>query len=121
MGRFTKLVERLPALAPAESAIEYALEVLVRTYAQGGKVMVCGNGGSASDAEHIVGELMKGMSGRRPVSEAGFLAELAATAPAHADFLSRHLDEALPTFSLSSQLSLLTAVSNDISSDVVFA
>jgi D-sedoheptulose 7-phosphate isomerase len=121
MGRFARLVERLPGLVPVEAAIEQAFDVLVRTYAQGGNVLVCGNGGSAADAEHIVGELMKGMAGRRPLGDEAFLAELSGTVPEYAEYLKQHLDEALSTVSLCSQSSLITAVGNDVAGDMGFA
>ena len=54
------LIARYPALEPCGSDIRAAIEALVNSYRAGGKLIVCGNGGSASDAEHIVGELMKG-------------------------------------------------------------
>lgn len=57
------LYERYPKLNSCKKEIEKALELLIDTYKNGGKVLVCGNGGSASDSEHIVGELMKGFKG----------------------------------------------------------
>ena len=54
------LYERYPELNQCKEDIEKAMGLLFNTYKNGGKVLVCGNGGSASDSEHIVGELMKG-------------------------------------------------------------
>ena len=54
------LCERYPALKIVESDIAMAYQVLECSYKNGGKLLVAGNGGSAADAEHIVGELMKG-------------------------------------------------------------
>lgn len=54
------LYERYPKLNICRNEIEKALGTMVETYRNGGKVLVCGNGGSAADSEHIVGELMKG-------------------------------------------------------------
>lgn len=53
-------MERIPALKNCSDNINKAYVAVVQCYANGGKVLVCGNGGSASDSEHIVGELMKG-------------------------------------------------------------
>ena len=54
------LVERYPVLKAIENEVFNAYQILENCYAHGGKLLVAGNGGSAADAEHIVGELMKG-------------------------------------------------------------
>ena len=54
------LYDRYPALEVCREDIEKALRLMVDTYKKGGKIFICGNGGSASDSEHIVGELLKG-------------------------------------------------------------
>ena len=66
--QFTSLFERHPELWPVAAQLDAAFDLLVRTFEAGGTVYVGGNGGSAADAEHIVGELMKGMERRRPVT-----------------------------------------------------
>lgn len=63
------LVERYPALSVCRDDIVKAAELMVRCYENGGKIMTCGNGGSAADAVHIVGELMKGFCKRRELPE----------------------------------------------------
>ena len=75
--------------------------------------MLCGNGGSAADSEHIVGELMKGFESKRPVPEETRQRLLEAS-PESGDYLADHLQGALPTLSLVSQTSLLTAYANDV-------
>lgn len=60
------LYERYPALKTCKNEIEEALKMMIATYQKGGKILVCGNGGSAADSEHIVGELMKGFLSKRP-------------------------------------------------------
>ena len=60
MDHLTHLIERYPALAQMRGAIEQAYRLLEECYEKGGKLLVCGNGGSAADSDHIVGELMKG-------------------------------------------------------------
>ena len=52
------LFEHYPALTEQREALEQARELLIDTYAQGGKVLLCGNGGSAADCDHIAGELL---------------------------------------------------------------
>ena len=63
------LYEKYPALKVCREDIETALELMLDTYRNGGKVLVCGNGGSAADSEHIVGELMKGFLSKRSVTD----------------------------------------------------
>ena len=63
------LMERRPTLLPLKQTIFSAFQILKQSYQNGGKLLVCGNGGSASDADHIVGELMKGFRLLRPLPE----------------------------------------------------
>lgn len=60
MRHIDSLVERYPSLESAKNDIVAAYLLLEESYKNGGKLLVAGNGGSAADAEHIVGELMKG-------------------------------------------------------------
>ena len=84
-----------------------AYDILIGCYRNGKKTLVCGNGGSAADCEHIVGELMKGFRLRRPVSpEVPGLPRLQAP---------------LRCISLVSQTGLMTAVANDLGADLIFA
>ncbi len=100
--------------------VQQAFEILRDCYRRGGKALLCGNGGSAADSEHIVGELMKGYFSRRPVP-AGVRDRLAAAFPENGQYLADHLQGALPAISLVSQASLLTAYANDVAADMVFA
>ena len=63
------LIERYPVLECSKNDICEAYTLLEKSYAKGGKLLVCGNGGSAADAEHIVGELMKGFVKKRSLPE----------------------------------------------------
>ena len=123
-ARFGDLVERHPELVPMADQLDAAFGLLVRTFAGGGTVYVGGNGGSAADAEHIVGELMKGMERRRPVP-ADIRSALAAAAPSDlaedAAYLADRLELALRAVSLTSQTGLLTAVANDTAADMAIA
>jgi D-sedoheptulose 7-phosphate isomerase len=107
-------------LEPLRPAIERAFQLLVDCFSRGGKVLVCGNGGSAADSEHIVGELMKGFRLRRPIPEetAGRLRSAYGEDGA---LLAERLQGALPAISLVSQTSLGSAILNDLSGDLVFA
>lgn len=104
------LFERYPQLNTCENDIETALALMIDTYKKGGKTLVCGNGGSAADADHIVGELMKGFLKDRKITDARI-----------PQGLREKLQGALPAISLSAHASLMTATINDNDADVVFA
>ena len=118
------LIARYPALEVCGTDIRASIEALVTSYRAGGKLIVCGNGGSASDAEHIVGELMKGFLLPRHLDE-HILAKLHeacdATDPRTVDYFMQNLQGALPAISLPSQLAISTAFSNDQAPDLTFA
>lgn len=97
------LFENYPELEVVSEDIELAVSVIAEAYRSGGKLMTAGNGGSASDSEHIVGELMKGFKKKRPVLDTRIPADISAK-----------LQGALPTISLSGGLALPTAYLNDV-------
>ena len=105
-----ELIERYPQLNNCAKDIENALFLMIDTYKNGGKILVCGNGGSSADADHIVGELMKGFLKTRKVTDARIPQEL-----------REKLQGALPAISLSAHTSLMTATINDNDADMVFA
>ena len=117
---FSALFERLPELIACRSSLQAAFQALTACFRGGNKLLVCGNGGSAADTEHIVGELMKGFRRRRPVSEAQ-VARLRTLYGAEGERIARNLQGALRAISLVSQISLSTAIANDVSADMVFA
>jgi D-sedoheptulose 7-phosphate isomerase len=82
--------------------------------------LICGNGGSAADTEHLVGELMKGYLSQRPVP-ARLREKLVELFPDSANYIADHLQGALPTISLVSQVGLITAYANDVAADMIFA
>ena len=114
------LVARYPDVRPCIGEIAAAFDVLHATYRGGGKVLLCGNGGSAADCDHIVGELMKGFLRPRPLPPP-MRDRLAATYGAHGDYLATHLQGALPAISLASHVAVLTAYANDVAADMAFA
>jgi D-sedoheptulose 7-phosphate isomerase len=120
MKRIQQLIFSYPGLDVCASDIEAAFHVLRDCYRGGGKALTCGNGGSAADAEHIVGELMKGYLLKRPVPD-DMRAKLTATSPEDGDYLANHLQGGLPAISLVSQTSLLSAIANDTAADMVYA
>jgi phosphoheptose isomerase len=89
-------------------------------YLHGGLIMTCGNGGSAADAGHIVGELMKGFKLKRRLTNEQ-REKIRKTFPDRGDSLADNLQQAIPAISLSDQVSLTSAFINDIAPDMVFA
>ena len=119
MKNLETLLQRYPALGPIKDDIQKAYETLAATYENGGKVMVCGNGGSASDAEHIVGELMKEFRRKRPAPVA--FAKRLREIDENPEELINNLQGALPAISLNSQTALMTAFGNDADPSLMFA
>lgn len=116
---FDELLERYPSLTSIRSDIESALEMLISVYKNGGKLLVCGNGGSAADSEHIVGELMKSFMQKRAISTE--LYDKLASFGEDGLHMREHLEGSLPAISLTSHLSLSTAFANDSEPALVFA
>ena len=119
MKNLQELIQRYPVLEPIKDDIQKAYEILAATYENGGKVMICGNGGSASDAEHIVGELMKEFRRKRPVPVA--FAKRLREIDENPEELINNLQGALPAISLNSQTALMTAFGNDADPSLLFA
>ena len=114
------LIDRYPKLIVCRDDIMTAYELLEAAYSNGRKLLVCGNGGSASDSEHIVGELMKEFKLKRKVfsDHAAVLKEID---PELGQTLAEHLQGALPAISLTGHSSLQTAYMNDAVPELVFA
>ncbi len=109
-----ELLERYPQLESCAADIEKAFHLLRTCLEHDGILFACGNGGSAADAEHIVGELMKSFTAKRPLPAP----EKEALSDA---YLAENLQGALRTFALTGQSSLSTAFANDVAPDLVFA
>jgi len=114
------LLRRHPALEVCRGDIVAACEAVINSYEEGGKVLTCGNGGSAADADHIVGELMKSFEGRRPVDES-LWRDLVEVDPSRGAYLAEKLQTGLPAISLNAHTALITAVANDIDAALIFA
>ena len=114
------LIERYPKLEICKEDISKSYELLETAYQQGRKLLVCGNGGSASDSEHIVGELMKEFKLKRKVYS-DHAAMLKAIDSELGQVLAEHLQGALPAISLTGHSSLQTAYMNDAVPELVFA
>ena len=114
------LVNRYPELSGAKKEISEAYQILENCYAHGGKLLVAGNGGSAADAEHIVGELMKGFKlPRKP--DACFAEKLVKENEELGTVLAENLQGALPAIALDGHPALSTAYMNDCEPLLCFA
>lgn len=111
------LIVNYPELAACESDVQSAAELMLSAFSSGYKLLVCGNGGSAADSEHVVGELMKSFRFKRPASKRF----LAAYREKNGEDAPTWLEGALPAISLVSQTALFTAFGNDSVSTGVFA
>lgn len=112
MEHLERLMKRYPMLAGMREEIELVFEMIKDSYEKGGKLLVCGNGGSAADSDHIVGELMKGFYKQR---------KLPAAEKIRFGEQGEKLQGALPAIALSQHSALSTAFLNDVDPDMVFA
>lgn len=120
MKHIELLVERYPSLEIAKNDIIAAYLLIEECYENGGKLLVAGNGGSAADAEHIVGELMKGFKmPRKP--ENTFAEKLIAENQELGSVLAENLQRALPAIALDGHPALSTAYMNDCEPLLCFA
>lgn len=115
-----QLQARYPALTECIPDIEKATKLICESYRNGGKLLICGNGGSASDALHVVGELMKSFVLSRPIDDETQKA-LRAVAGEDAELLCNNLQGSLPAIALVCESALTTAYSNDVAPDLIFA
>ncbi len=111
--RIELLLSNYPQLEVCVPEILAAYEALRDAYASGNKLLLCGNGGSASDADHISGELLKGFQSTRPLT-----AEQKAV---FGEELSSHLQQSLPAIPLTAFSALSTAYTNDVSAEYIYA
>lgn len=116
---FDLLFERYPMLAGQKENIAELYEQLSKVYHNGGKLLVCGNGGSAADSEHIVGELMKSFLVCRPLEKE--LTDALEVFGAEGEALCAHLEAGLPAVSLCGHPALATAFQNDAEPAMLFA
>lgn len=117
---FDLFFTRYPALTVCRESIFKAYICLKEGFEAGGTLFTCGNGGSAADAQHIVGELMKGFVLPRALSNEQSQ-KLQQHCPTTADYLIENLQGALPAVSLQGELALQSAYANDQAPDLCFA
>ncbi len=112
------LIKSYPELKVVVPKINDAVNRLINVYSNGGKILACGNGGSAADCEHIVGELLKEFKVKRKISKE--TQEKLLLSGASKEYLD-NVYGALPAISLASHVGFITAFINDADADYVFA
>ncbi|MBT5427405.1 MAG: SIS domain-containing protein, partial [Bacteroidetes bacterium] len=114
------LVKRYPALESCKGDINQAIQAIIKCYSDNGKLLICGNGGSCADADHIVGELMKSFEKQRPVDDE-LRNSLLSVSDERGSSIAGRLQKALPAISLNAHTALYSAIANDIDAEIVFA
>lgn len=114
-----ELIKTYPQLRVCATDIENAFLILKNCFENDGRVFTCGNGGSSSDSEHIVGELLKSFKKHRPIDKAIY--EKLRSFGEDGAYLCEKLEGAFPAYSLNSQTGIMTAFANDKSWDATFA
>ena len=114
------LCERYPALSGLWNTIADAAGMIIECYTRGGKLLICGNGGSSADAGHFTAELMKSFESERPLDESlkKRFHEISGT---RGRYLGEKLEHSLPAISLPSNTALATAISNDTDPSLIYA
>jgi D-sedoheptulose 7-phosphate isomerase len=120
MELLRQFFERHKELAYLEEQVRQAILVIAEAFRNGNKLLVCGNGGSSADADHIVGELMKGFEMKRPLDPT-LQDVLKEQYGEHGAALASSLQQGLPAISLSAHTALLTAVANDMGGEYIYA
>ena len=118
-----ELIERYPALEICKEDLFIAVEKICESFRAGNKLITCGNGGSAADAMHIVGELMKGFLLPRKIDKFNpeFVRRAEEFFPSDVNYFKANLQCALPAISLVGETALNSAFSNDNAPDLSFA
>jgi len=114
------LGRRYPKLINIKLDIDLTIEALKKMYFSKNKILICGNGGSAADSLHIVGELGKGFVLPRNVQKDS-QNKLRELFPEEADYFINNLQEGISSISLVNEVALMTAYGNDKNSDLIFA
>lgn len=115
------LLNRYPRLESVQTMLDQALEILIDSYQSGGKVLTCGNGGSSSDADHIVGELVKSFSFKRGLPEGDLRRLQSIFSEEEAEYIGDQLEGALPAINLMSSMAFNTAYANDVTYEFAVA
>lgn len=111
--------EKSAVVAAIREPLAECVALLCECFERGGHLLVCGNGGSCADADHIVGELVKAFKLKRPLSAS--LAAFLKGQGHQGALLAEHLQEGVPAINLGAHSSLMTAVINDIGGEYIYA
>ena len=115
-----ELMNRYSQLSICKEDILKAEKALIECYKNSGKVLICGNGGSCADSDHIVGEFMKGFLKKRPLSDEK-KTEMKKNCNLVDDELLSKLQGGLPAISLPSITALNSAFCNDVDPELIYA
>lgn len=115
-----ELLSRYPQLTKCQNEIKKATTAMIDCYKNGGKILLCGNGGSCADCDHIVGELMKGFIKKRPLSTEQ-KAQMKNLYPLLEEETLSKLQGGLPAISLPSMTALNSAFCNDVDPELIYA
>ncbi len=110
MNYIENLITRHPSLSAIKSELEAAAALMTETYLRGGKILLCGNGGSAADCDHIAGELLKGFLSPRKITDEAVPA-----------LFREKLQGSLPAISIPALTAALTASLNDLDPEFAYA
>jgi len=111
--------KKSPTIPAMQEPLRECVELLTKCFQKGGQLLICGNGGSCADADHIVGELVKSFRIPRPLN-----AELSAALLKQKEqgiLLTEHLQAGLPAINLGAHSALYTAMQNDVGGEFAFA
>ena len=114
------LIERYPSLAGCKSSINEAIKAIIRTLESGGTLLLAGNGGSAADCDHIVGELTKGFLLKRALSPSK-KEKMKINCPTIREHTLEKLQGGLRAISLPSITALNSAFCNDVDPSLIYA
>ena len=115
-----QIFSRYPALSPCRESMEKALDILLTCVKNGGKILLCGNGGSAADCDHIAGEFLKGFLLKRPVPAEIQNAMVEKYGEMGAEIAGK-LQMGLPTISLVTHSAAISAFENDVDPELIYA
>ena len=117
MNYIENLIERYPELSVCKESISELTEIILSCYNAGGKILLCGNGGSAADCEHIAGELLKGFMSKRSLNEE----KIKMLEKNIGRETALKLQGAIPAIPLPSIIGVISAFANDVDPDLVYA
>lgn len=111
--------QRHPDLVPLQREILEACEIVEKAFLEGHQLLLCGNGGSSADCDHIAGEFLKGFLLKRPAGE-DFRQAMEQYGAEGMD-IAHKLQRGLPTISLNTHGAAISAFSNDVDPELIYA